>query len=171
MTMTTPETVAGEVLVDLAACLCATLETEGLPEPCFCGVMPGAQVALDYSGCFSDDCGGNGMAWVRLAGFYQANGPGALATQAGQCGVGLGVDIEVGVIRCISAGENDGSPPSAADMLAASLLQYADMAAMRKAFLCCTTLSLKDTVIGQYTPIGPQGGIVGGTWQIFTVVF
>ena len=40
--------------------------------------------------------------------------------------------------------------------------QMADMAAMRRAIVCCNG-DFDDIILGQYTPLGPAGGVYGGT--------
>lgn len=37
------------------------------------------------------------------------------------------------------------------------------MRALHQAIVCC---DLDPVVLGTYTPVGPQGGLVGGYWQI-----
>src|SRR5262245_47959666 len=107
------------VVSDLAACLCAEIETTpDLPALCFCGVVPGEVAAQDYSG---DGSGGKcGMAWVRLASLYPASGVGEPNTNAGNCDAGLGADIEMGVMRCITVGDAMGNPPTPTQLLDAA---------------------------------------------------
>jgi hypothetical protein len=38
------------------------------------------------------------------------------------------------------------------------------MLAMRRAVVCCR--ESKDWVMGTYTPLGPEGGVVGGIWLV-----
>jgi len=146
------------LLTDLATCLCAQIISDDLPPVCFCGVVPGEQVALDYAGDCEDACG---MAWVRLATSYPSVTIGAASARPGNCGLGLGVDVEMGIVRCISVGQVDGQPPSPAELSAAAVLQQADMMALWRSIACCR--NSKDWMIGAYTPYGPEGGTVGGT--------
>lgn len=175
VTATLPETgtlrnSVHDLLTDLAACLCVTLEDWGLPTPCFCGVLPGLNVALDYFGGCEDGSCGNGMAWVRLNSVYPAIGVGIQSQTAGNCGTTLGIDIEIGVVRCISAGEDDGGPVPAQELADAAFLQSQDALAMRAAVACCAPLTSRDYVLGIYTPYGPEGGAVGGTWTMVVAV-
>lgn len=156
------------LLCDIAACLCAELTPEGAPGSglCFCGVAPGRTFAEDYIfGCDSK-CG---AAWVRLITAYPADGPGLRAENPTRCGSFLGADIEVGVIRCVEQ-ESDGAPPTEAAMEDATAQQIADMVAIRKALACCPSLNDLDYSLGHYTPSGPNGAVVGGTWTV-SVVF
>lgn len=145
-------------LTSLAECLCATIITEGLPEPCFCGVVPGDIVALDYINGCDDKCG---MAWVRLALASPTTGVGVVDEQVNNCGSTVGFTTEVGIARCLPVNE-DGTPPDVADYLASAQLQIADMLAMRKAIECCEDLG--DLILDSYQPLGPSGMAVGGFW-------
>lgn len=149
-----------DMLVELADCLCAQIVVDGLPEPCFCGVVPGDQIALEYAGDCDPLCG---MAWVRLGGLYAASTVGVASTLPGNCGTQSGVDIELGVVRCVSVGSDDGSPPTPEELFASTELQMADAIAMQRAIVCCPALDTSSVIVGIYTPVGPEGGVVGGT--------
>lgn len=155
-----------DTLEQLAACLCAQIITDGSPGVCFCGVVPGESVALDYQGDCDDVCG---MAWVRLTSVYPATVMGTPSVEPNNCAMGLGFDLELGVVRCSSLPDDQGNPPSAADLLGDTTLQVADMFSMRAAILCCGQAS--DWLLGLYTPIGPEGGVVGGTWAASSMEF
>lgn len=156
-----------EVLCDLAACLCAELTPAGAVEPdlCYCDVAPGAIFAHDYSWECDDKCG---AAWVRLANGYNAEGLGIPSQNQG-CGTLVGMDIEMGVIRCLEQ-EERGKPPTAESMRAAFNQQISDMLAIRRAVRCCEALGDLDYLLGVYQPIGPTGMVVGGTWTITLVI-
>lgn len=148
------------ILADLSVCLCAQLDMDGLPPTCFCGVMPGNEVALDYAGDCEDACG---MAWVRLITSYPSVSLGNPVENPGNCSTGIGLEVEMGVIRCIDLGDGM-EPPPKESLEASSYLQNADMMAMWRAVACCR--QSKDWAIGQYTPMGPEGGVVGGTLSL-----
>lgn len=146
----------GPVLTDLATCLCAQILTDGLPPVCVCGVMPGIQVAMDYAGDCDDACG---MAWVRLLTSYPSVAVGLRTDRPGNCSAGIGLEVEMGIVRCLNVGDGT-NPPDPADLSAAALLQSADMMAMWRAVACCR--NSKDWALGPYAPYGPEGGLVGG---------
>jgi hypothetical protein len=151
------------LLTDLAGCLCAQIndEANGLQGVCFCGVMPGEAVAMDYvDGCDDDTCG---MAYVRLTTLYPSATIGQVDQRPGNCGLGLGIDIEVGILRCISGYDDSGTLPDEAEVLAKVQQQTADAFAMIRAINCCASLPSKEFIMGQYAPVGPMGGVVGGT--------
>ena len=154
----TYDTTVFQKLALLAECLCGTLVRHGLPEPCFCGLMPGAEVALDYLGNCENQCG---MAWVRLDVASPTTGIGVVSEQVNNCSSTLGFDVEVGIIRCMPAGD-DGEPPAQDVLLAATDLQVADMMAIREAMACCPDMG--DFILGIYQPYGPTGLAFGGFW-------
>lgn len=156
-----------DLLVDLAGCLCAQIETDGSPPTCFCGVVPGDAAAQQYTGNCADKCG---MAWVRGASVYPSAAVGVQDTQAGNCGTGVGMDVEVGIMRCVPFGDAAGNLPSAEALLAATQLQMTDAMTMRRALYCCEAIDNMDFILGNYTPIGPLGGLLGGTWAISVAV-
>jgi hypothetical protein len=152
------------ILDDLSTCLCAQILTDGLPPVCTCGVMPGSEVALDYAGDCDSACG---MAWVRLTSSYPSVSIGQPTARPGNCSAGIGIEVEIGIMRCIDLGDGT-NPPVLADMKAAADLQYADMVAMLRAIACCR--ASKDWLLGTYIPYGPQGGMVGGIMPLALLV-
>lgn len=151
------------LMLDIAACIKAQFEADGLPEPCYLGVLPGDAVAHDYRGT----CEGlDGQVWVRLGAAYPATTVGQLDETAGNCGKSLGLDIEIGSIRSAPYPDDDGNPPSEAEQAAATEQQIKDMVTIKKALKCCMPLKGSDHILGPYQPVGPQGGVVGGVWLL-----
>lgn len=149
-------------LLALATCLCAEITDHPVtPDVCFCGVVPGEETAYDYTGDCTNACG---MAWVRLVTAYPSTVIGEASGQPGNCSHMLGMDVEVGILRCIEGPDEQGNPPSPDQMLAASMWQWEDMTTIRRAILCCQ--GSKDFLLGAYVPIGPQGNLVGGSWTV-----
>jgi hypothetical protein len=147
-------------LTDLATCLCSEIATSGLPDVCFCGIIPGEAASAMYSGDCTKKCG---MAWVRLVSAFPAAGVGVPSEHPGNCGSGLGFDVEMGMLRCTEIGTAT-TPPPPAQLLGSAELQYGDMNVMRKAVACCS--GSKDWTLQTYTPMGPGGGLVGGFWTL-----
>lgn len=151
---------AWDKLSSLASCLCAAIEEANVDPVCFCGVMPGAAVALDYInfGCDKSD----GMAWVRLTTSYLTESfPNQLVRET-KCGSEVAVVAEIGLVRSMPPSE-DGEPPDAALMLAAAERQVTEAALMRRAVVCCLK---SGSILGTYQPIGPDGGAIGGQWMV-----
>lgn len=147
-------------LVVLADCLCAEI-TASVPPVCFCGVLPGGQLVLDWCGCDGDACG---MAWVRITGIVPNLGS---ATATTVCLTTLRATIEVGIARCAPTLDDQGNPPGVAEQLAAAEQQAADMAAMLRAILCCDGIDQHAVGLAAYSPF-QTGDCLGGTWT-FTV--
>lgn len=152
------------LLAALAGCLCEQIRADNLPEPCFCGVMPGERVAVDYVGMCEEK---DGMAWTRLALAYPAARVGVADQSLRNCSGGLGVEIEIGIMRSAPTMTEDGEPPDAASQLLTTDIQMDDMLAMMKAVSCCEELQAYDYILSQYRPQGPTGYAVGG---LFTVM-
>jgi hypothetical protein len=157
-----------EQLLDLAACLCSQIEEEDLPEPCYCGVVPGDAVAVDY---VTMNCGRkNGLAFVRLAQVYPASRVGVVNQTLNNCSAGIGVEAEVGIIRRAPAWGKKGEPPTDAANLAGSNLLVDDMAAILAAIQCCfgnPTDPTKqiDHIVQTYRPT-ILGGALGGSFVV-----
>lgn len=151
----------------IAECLCRTIAENELPGLCFCGIIAGDQ-PYDATGvggeCDEDEV--DGQAWVRLALGYPSMSTGVADTTPNNCASkGFGFDLEVGIMRGIRI-EERGLELPAEEMLAATQLQIADMLTIQQALLCCNGLNGEDFIIGQYRPIGPEGGLVGGSWTV-----
>jgi hypothetical protein len=166
------DTIVYPVMVELAACLCAEIEASGLPEPCFCGLLPGSSVSLDF--CGQGKCEGNcgGQAWVRPVDAYPSVQFPVADVNPTNCQSPLAFRVEVGIARCMPMGKNSAvagyTPPTLEQQLEATRLQMADMAAIRRAISCCMTANENlDYVLESYTPLPTQGGCGGGS---FTVV-
>jgi hypothetical protein len=151
------------IATQLASCLCRELADAGGPEPCFCGILPGDNVAFDYcSPCAGDRCG---MAWVRLAGVVPMQNETFGFITPNRCAPVLMGVFEVGVLRCAPTMLEDGSPPTMADQLDAATLQASDMAAACRAAACCFG-NERAVTLGAWNPVGPDGGCLGGSWAV-----
>lgn len=153
-------------MLDLSACLTEQIEARGLPPACWNGIMSGATPAYDPCSCGG---GSNGQAYVNLlTGFPSTNFPNPVNTP--NCIPDLAFQLEVGVLRCYPT-NSDGTPLDVAQELEAVRLQMADMAATLAAIRCCMGNADADDdmqyLVGQYTPYGPQGGVVGGVWTVY----
>lgn len=151
----TPDTRVWPILVELKDCLCQELtNSELLPSDCFCGIVPGEEVPYDY---------GKGMAWVRLTGANPSRTFPNTAVYTTGCGAPLAFGVEVGAIACIPGLSPTGGFPTAEVREEAARVQVTTMQAMRRAITCCLPKGL-EVVLQNYVPVGPEGGVVGGTW-------
>ena len=151
------------IALELASCLCRELTDAGGPKTCFCGIIPGDNVAFDYCApCSGDTCG---MAWVRLAGVVPMQNMSFGYVTPNRCAPVLMGVFEVGVLRCAPTMTEDGNPPTMAQQLDAATLQASDMAASGRAAGCCFG-NEREVTLGGWAPIGPQGGCLGGAWTV-----
>lgn len=150
------DTTIWPIMVQLSQCLCEELTARGLmPGDCFCGMFPGDNAVWDYT---------NGLAYVRLVDSYPSTAfPAANTTPRGSCSAMLAATLEVGLLQCAPAMSGTGVLPTQEEQFEATRLQIAGMRAMQQAIACC---DLDLVVLGTYTPQGPQGGLVGGYWQL-----
>jgi hypothetical protein len=149
-------------LIELSACVCQMLTTEGTGRPCWCGLTLGVNAAWDGCGECAD--GGCGMGWVRLDGAYPFTAFPVEETEiASTCGTFTGYTIEVGALRCMPQNE-DGQPLGPDVTLGLAVDQARDMLALRSAILCCPAWPDWPVLLGSWQPLGPEGGCVGGFW-------
>lgn len=163
-----------DIMQLISLCVCEEFAGEPL---CFCGEIAGA-LAYDAMGvggeCYDgdgDETGSEncGQAWVRLASAFPARGVGVPETTPANCASSIGLTVEIGALRCIRIEENGLALP-ADEMLEAVRLQRADMLAIMRAIMCCDGLDSNQYSLGAYTPVGPEGGIVGGFWLLSVLV-
>lgn len=148
-------------MVSLAQCLCEEITAAGLPPTCFCGVLPGALVAADYV------TPEQGMAWVRLTGGWPyRTSVNAQDNTPSSCLAPLGFSLEVGVLWCAPVSGARGQAPTVEAQFEAVRVQMAGMGAIHRAITCCLPTGRSQVVLGTYTPHGPQGGVVGGWWDV-----
>lgn len=97
--------------------------------------------------------------WVRVTQITPTNTE--VEGWGGSCAQGLSIGLEVGVLRCLEIREG-GEAPTASDVLVAATQAMSDMAALRCAALSCEVWDAIN--LGNWIPIGPAGGQVGGVW-------
>jgi len=153
------------VITELSACLCSELEAAGFAM-CFCGLMPGGEVPLDFCGgdCDTEGCGGQG--WVRVVSVF-ATVDFPTAAENARCGTGRAAVIEIGHAQCAPTPSDDGTPPSVQQQYNATFRQMASMDAMWRTLACCFGADRETGyVLGEYTPIPAGGGCLAAIWTI-----
>lgn len=124
------------------------------PRPTRILLQPGAEVAWD------ECCGG--QLWGRVVRVSGRTKPGS---GFNACAILFWeVVLAVGVIRCVAVSAEDGTAPSDEAITADAWQFLSDLAAIQEALACRVDLA----GVGDFTPLGPQGGCAGGEWQ-FTV--
>src|SRR5690606_19852501 len=139
-------------------CLCAALADT---VPCFCGIVVGNDIPLDYAGeCAEEICG---AAYVRVINAFPSTNFPEQDTTAG-CVAPMAYSTAVGVIRWASIGGDRGELPSPEEIKDLSMQLLSDMNAIRTAIRCCLASSFEDLdyVLGQYAPLPAEGGVAGG---------
>lgn len=152
----TPDVLLMPVLTDLHECLCAELERAGLSAECDCALVHGSAVNV------APPAVGKGYAWVGVDSIVPSKSFPVQDSSPSNCPSPLVVNVTVGVLRCYAVKVTGESPE---DMLKWMDMQMADMAAMRRAILCCASAH-DDVMLGLYTPMGPEGGVYGGSWTV-----
>lgn len=155
---------------ELLGCLCAALADSGNPV-CQCCLHPGLATPMDFCDC-ACSAGGNGQAWVRVGRIYPAGArfP-AQSFDADPCKINSwGVELIMGVYRCVHTLDDDGQPPSCDQVTSDTELILADAAAMRAAICCFGGDPDRQAIAAEWSPIGPNGGCAGGV-QSITVQF
>lgn len=164
------------LMLELVGCLCTEITESELPAVCRCEVMPGGTYTLDFGP--NELSAGNGQAWVRLVA-AGATFPGDTGENQSpillntRCSTPLVFELEVGISRCEPVGVTRGNkftPPTATEQAGAVRLYTADLAAMKRAILCCFADKVGDDVeigLGVYQSLPSEGGVGGGTWQVF----
>jgi hypothetical protein len=143
------------IVVELADCLCREIKKREMPEPCFCGVLPGDQAPFVYCNA----CEG-GQAWVRLITVGQPQEEIVLNNCVGT----MAVQIEMGMVFGWLPMDDDGEPRDMPANLAVVERQIREMDLMFEVLTCCG-LSIQERVSNlQYIPVGPDGTCLGGIW-------
>ena len=154
-----------ETLLALQDCLCSAIaeavgaEGSMVKDVCLCSVISGDSIPLDY--CGPGTCGDRcGMAWVRLVGIQVLE----TAASVPGCAVPLQALIEVGIARCsLTMVDDNMGLPGADEHLAETLAMLDDFKILRKAIGCCPQVK---TALTDYSPFGPEGGCIGGAFNL-----
>lgn len=149
------------ILAELSACLCAQIPEE----TCFCGIIVGNDIPLEYAGLACD----SEIAYVRLIGAYPSvDFPEQDA--AATCVSLMAYSVAVGIVRVWDAADHDGEAKPAEELVEMARLQLADMAKIRRTIQCCFGDKFEDIeyVVGAYTPLSGAQGVVGGE-QLVTI--
>lgn len=149
------------ILAELSACLCAQIPEE----TCFCGIIVGNDIPLEYAGLSCD----SEIAYVRLIGAYPSvDFPEQDATAS--CVSLMAYSVAVGIVRIWDNTDEDGGPRAAEDVAELSRLMLSDMAKIRRTIQCCFGDKFEDIeyVVGAYTPLSGVQGVAGGE-QLVTI--
>lgn len=133
---------------------------------CYVGQFPGVGVPGDVgagSGCA-------GMLWSRFAGMGPSVSFPVVGVTANNCSYELVYTIEVGIFRVAPVGStfgNNYTPPTAKENADISLKLLHDAHCMERAVRRFVKEGhAEDALIGTYGQVGPEGGLVGGSWTL-----
>jgi len=147
-----------KIMAPMLEALTAEIRKAGKEDDyCSITVQPGTAVAFDF-GPESDGCGG--IAWVRLV----ASSP---AVGSNGCIVYMTHTIEIGMagpVPGLDYSETGGySLPTDAEMFDASSRQSDEMMMLIAAL---NNTPVEGITIGDYSPSGPEGGVLGGYFTV-----
>lgn len=151
----TPATRLNDALIEFTGCI-----GEGLDDLCSYGLTIGeTYVPFDpdpEDGCEDDEVACS-QAWVRVTSVSSVSD----GSWGGDCATVMRIGLEVGVLRCIPVPDN-GEAPQASDVLVGATQAMDDMNTIHCAAMGCEVWQSITT--GQWSPLGPRGGQVGGSW-------
>jgi hypothetical protein len=150
------------VMISLSACAVESLAKSGLPAADFVTVQPGLTPVQDYVG--------NGKSCseiiINMLNSFPAN-PFPNPDQSATCASELAYQLQIGLFRCaapMGGTKQSPKPPTPAEQLNSTRQHLADMAAMKRAIACCMGRESRSYVLQGFTPYGPSGNVVGGSW-------
>lgn len=132
----------------------------GDEEMCAKTLLPGASINGEYVA----ECGA--LAWVRLMTVSFSSIFPAPEQRPNFCATSLAIPVEMGIIRAAPQMRETARKiilPDAMENTAAAHRQYDDIEIMRRTMLRNQRL-VDDFVAGTYVPLGPETGVVGGSW-------
>lgn len=155
------DTIAWNDLVGLSDALVAELKRRQLPALTENLVLAGQAIAMDYIAG-----PGDGFSFTRLGSGFQV-GVFPLPQQGYERGRALEIarQFEVGIARGLPLHE-DGSPLDRDEWFDVSRLVMADMNAIVASICAYANGKGLPLVVGNWVPLGPDGGVIGGSWTV-----
>lgn len=147
------------ILGQLGQILEGLLDTDGedgstLDPVCRVVLAPGSEVAWDS--CESGPSG-DGQLWAALQ---------SVAKVSSDSGCSIWHwSAEIGIVRCASVPQEDGTPPTVARVEQDALQQAIDAGVVFR-LLKCPGFDFSNIELVSWLPLGPSGGCVGGAWTI-----
>lgn len=144
------------------------LDTIGAPV-CRSFVAPGASAPWDT--CCECDVG-EGQAWVLASRVFPVDPFPNQDVSAQRCKPReYAANVTAGVLRCAHTVDDQGVPPDPEVVTADAVKVGRDRTAVLDAIVCHVAGDEPGTFqVGDWTPLGPQGGCVGGQWTMTVAV-
>jgi hypothetical protein len=166
--VTNPPDVIGQIMVAVLACAEQALTAADRPAGRVL-IAPGGPPAWD------ECC--DGFLYVRLVTMFPTAGGAPFPqqdTRPGNCKPALiASTLALGVLRCASVVSDEGKAPTPEVLTAEALGVTADASILLQAIKCCVAEMAQDqdslveqSLLGAWSPAGPDGGCVGGEWQL-----
>ncbi len=131
-----------------------------------------ASASVAWDECCECASGGNGMLWVSLTEISPVLGD---PERVGPCGWEYEATYAIGILRCDKTANlsASGKPPAPEVFTQQAREQMQDARIIRAAITCCFAELHPDPgdfTLGAWSPLGPDGGCVGGQ-QLVTLRF
>lgn len=140
---------------ELLDCVCSALDLEAeCGCPCRTCVVAGTPV-------WDDCCEGQLTAYIERV-FFHENFPSQVG-EAQVCASFLAGDIVIQLLRCAPVVNDDGSPPTCAELSESARKIYQELYISMKALVCCLAEAKRHRkyLITEGRIVGPEGGCVG----------
>lgn len=152
-----------EILAELLEALTAQIRAADKEEDyCSITIQPGNAVVFD----FGPESGCGGTAWVRLVSANPTVSFPAADVGINSCAFALAYTVEMGMVGPAPVMENtlgEFVAPSDVELFDAAMRQSDEVELM---FRALQAAKIPEKIIGDYTPAGPEGGVMGGTWTV-----
>lgn len=159
------------IVEQMLDCLVVRLDDVGAPV-CRAFWHPGATAPWDS--CGQSAGGAEGQAWVAVPRVWPSDDFPAEMVGPHRCAPrGFAAEMTVGILRCAATVDSSGAPPTSEAVTADALKTSRDRAVALDAIVCCLMGDDADPGtyrLGGWTPLGPDGGCVGGTWSVTVAV-
>lgn len=150
-----------QMLAELLERLSAQIKAKGREDRyCSITIQPGNAVVFD----FDEDC--RGMAWVRLVSSNPTASFPTPAATLNNCAYTLAYTVEVGMIGPapqMTDTMGEFALPDDVELFEASMRQAEELEMMHQAI---RSAKIPEKILGDYTPQGPEGGVMGGIWTV-----
>lgn len=152
-----------EMMAALLEALTAQIRAAGKADDyCAVTIYPGTGVPVDFGP--ESDC--RGTAWVRLVSASPSVAFPSPAMTVDNCGYTLAYIVEMGMVGPAPVMEERLGRlvvPDDVEQFEASMRMFAELEMMHAAIKAA---GIDQLILGDWTPQGPEGGVMGGLWTM-----